>query len=122
MPFVPAFRKGLWRQIFSCHFQPLRNGSIAGAYNAPGLPNIVGSAGVGGILGTSYELCMEGSSGALLAKGEKTIHSYASQTIDNTYGGLSFAASQSSPIYGSSSTVMPSSVDVIVGLYLGCMA
>lgn len=97
----------------------LRNGGTVGKYNAPGLPNIVGSAGVGGSLGTSYELCMDGSSGALVAKGEKTIHSYAAQTLDNTYGGLSFAASQSSSLYGSSDTVMPASVDMKMGIYLG---
>lgn len=100
----------------------LRNGGTVGAYNAPGLPDIVGSAGVGGNLGTSYELCMDGNSGALGAKSEKTIHSYASQTVDNTYGGLSFAASQSSSLYGSSNTVMPASVDMTVGLYLGLSA
>ena len=41
-----------------------------------------------------------------------------------TMGGYTFEldASLSSPNYGSSNTVMPASVDVIAGLYLGCIA
>ena len=103
----------------SCPHRPLRNAGSSGKFNAAGLPDIVGTAGVGGSHGASYELCMDGNSGALGANGGLGIHSYAPQTADNTYGGLSFAASYSSPLYGSTNTVMPACADMTMGLYLG---
>ena len=73
-------------------------------------------------MGSSYELCIMGSSGALNANGDKGIHSYSSTSADNTYGGLSFNASAASPYYGASSTVMPESIDILLGIYLGSNA
>ena len=101
---------------------PLRNAGNLGRFNPAGLPNITGTAGIGGNMGSSYELCIMGSSGALNANGDKGIHSYSSTSADNTYGGLSFNASAASPYYGASSTVMPDSADLFMAIYLGCPA
>ena len=84
-----------------------------GRYNTPGLPNIVGmmsntmSARSGmnsnGAIGGSYDL--------------------GTGQIDGTqslaFVGFKFNSSWSNGIYGSSTTVMPASTDMLCGLYLG---
>ena len=84
-----------------------------GRYNTPGLPNIIGmmsntmSARAGmnanGAIGGTYEL------GTGQIGGTQSL----------AFVGFKFNSSWSNGIYGASTTVMPASVDVVAGLYLG---
>lgn len=84
----------------------------AGGYNAPGLPNITGQLNTGFVSASP-----SGTDGAL---------SIAQMSASSTYGNfgyhnvsLSLNASSSNPIYGASSTVMPSSINIPYIIYLG---
>ena len=44
---------------------------------------------------------------------------YSDKVVSSGYDGFTFKASRSSSEYGASNTVMPASVDMSVGLYLG---
>ena len=83
----------------------------AGSYNAPGLPNIQGSALLHTVKGAS-------AYGALFF-GTFTLNQV--HNSGNAWGGvlLGIDASRSSAIYGASSTVMPASIDQPVIIYLG---
>lgn len=83
----------------------------AGSYNAPGLPNIQGSA----LLHT----VREGSAYGAFAFSSFTINQ--AHNSGNGWGGvnLSLDASRSNAIYGASLTVMPASIDQPVIIYLG---
>lgn len=78
----------------------------AGGYNAPGLPEIFGTTG--------YD-AQSGYSGAFYS-GAST---YGQAGTGGTRQNLSFKASLCNPSYGASDTVMPSSVNIPVILYLG---
>ena len=84
----------------------------AGGYNAPGLPNITGQLNTGFV-----SVNPSGTDGAL---------SIAQMSASSTAGNfgyhnvsLSLNASSSNPIYGASSTVMPSSINIPYIIYLG---
>jgi hypothetical protein len=83
-----------------------------GAYNAPGLPNIKAAANVL----IAYENAR--MSGAFKETWRNMNGSVGTGT---TMGGYTFEldASQSSSEYGTSDTVMPASVDMKMGIYLG---
>ena len=102
----------------------LRNGVTAGKYNVAGLPEILGvlqprtleskvSGQAGAIVGAAgaFALSVQGGGGntaSLVASGD-------SFTADS----ITLRASLSSSVYAASSTVMPASVNVVAGLYLG---
>ena len=107
----------------SAVFSPLHGGQFfrawalgseraAGGYNAPGLPGILGKF-------HCWQSNQEGSAptGAFYSK-ETT---YAGQVNVNVYvpSVNGFDASRSNSIYGASTTVMPSSVNIPAILYLG---
>ena len=129
LPLVPAFRKGLRRQEKLCLFQPLRNGGTAGAYNKAGLPGIVGDfynlitnnptsiPQMGYAHGCFYTPAKTSFAGNITG-----VASSAQIVVAETGDGIQMDASRSAIAYGGADTVMPSSVDVLVGLYLGCQA
>ena len=89
----------------------LRNGDD-GKYNTPGLPGIAGT-----FTGGSPEDGDHASSGAFQATGQA---GHAGLQGGNTARGIiSFLPSLSSPIYAASNTVMPASVNIKIGIYLG---
>ena len=92
-----------------CHCRPLRNAGTQGKYNKPGLPNITGIY-AGNALASS-------SSGVFYASSEKKGNTL--NPAESTVPKLGFDASRSNAMYGSSDTVMPSSVDVVAAIYLG---
>ena len=89
----------------------------AGGYNAPGLPEINGRASFGQ-LGTKIG-ALSHASGALSVGGEFDVRYWSPLKNGAMYSDLIFTASQSNSFYGASSTVMPSSVNIPVILYLG---
>lgn len=89
----------------------MRGGGTAGQYNKPGIPDVTG-----GWASLSYE--GQGSYGAVGFEDTVNSSSMAGSQVIKVRT-FTFAASRSSTQYGGQSTVMPSSVDVVVGLYLG---
>ena len=114
---MPAFRKGLQRQGFSCIHKPLRNAGSAGKYNDPGLPNVTGKLQGGDTSGVTiwaHRLDHGALSSVLNTK------SYASPAGQaQEYYDIEIDASLSNNIFGASDTVMPKSADVIIAIYLG---
>jgi len=105
----------------------LRNGETTeaiGKYNEPGAPEIAGAfwnlasynfgdASMGSASGVFSVPSRPAKDSVVQVKGD-------SINNINTFGdGIKFAASKSTSIYGSSNTVMPESVDMTMGLYLG---
>ena len=93
-------------------FQPLRNAGAVGRYNAPGVPNATGVMGsllhaTGAI---AYGMCSKGESQNALVNGSYSNTSFATYTTTLSNG---------NKIFGASSTVMPASADMTMGLYLG---
>ena len=120
------FRKhpnGLGLYLPSCGEQFFRawgsgtNGA-AGGYNAPGLPEIEGHFDGCDLLGDSRA----DWSGAFIRDGTL----YGNVTVAVSGVGIelptTFSARASNPIYGSSATVMPASINLPVILYLGILA
>lgn len=95
----------------------------AGAWNAPGLPNIMGQAtAVGnedGFISPGGNVAAGLVSGAII-KGLQCTHGSAMSSSNYGKGyALGIDASKSNDVYGASSTVMPPSIDIPVILYLG---
>ena len=90
----------------------------AGGYNAPGLPEIEGHFDGCDLLGDSRA----DWSGAFIRDGTL----YGNVTVAVSGVGIelptTFSAMASNPIYGSSATVMPASINLPVILYLGILA
>ena len=90
----------------------LRNGGTAGQYNSAGMPELEGRM----YAGTYNDYT---TSGAFYTQGfPHLIHTLSEGSI---FGGENFyfKASRYNDIFGSCNTIMPASVDVVVGLYLG---
>ena len=100
-------------------FQSLRNAGgdegSAGAYLVAGVPGISGWSAVGGWQGVNAVPL-----GAFQVQIEETGQALQT-TIDptNNLSSILFDASLCSPVYGASGTVMPASVNIVSGLYLG---
>lgn len=90
----------------------MRNGGTIGRYNAPGMPDIYGS------LIACYEQEHSGFSGAFWSDDEHIAGSTGGADDRIVY----FNASKCNGEYGAQATVMPASVDMAVGIYLGCSA
>lgn len=88
----------------------------AGGYNAPGVPDVIGSYGQDGN-GSNENAITWGPQGAF-SRGALTV----SGEIAGNTNYMTFAASRSNKIYGASSTVMPSSVNIPACIYLGLSA
>ena len=101
-------------------------GGVVGGYNAPGMPEITGTltaqAGDDGVYEALFSSNRIASSGALAATGGKTFPIGSGTNADAGYGALEFRASRSSSIYGASQTVMPSSINLPIVLYMGIAA
>lgn len=79
----------------------------AGGYHEAGLPNITGN-----ILDNCFGH-LPGGTGAIIANGQASYNYTASGTVVNFYGGVSFDASRSNSIYGSSATVQPPALQLV---------
>ena len=96
----------------------LRNAAGSpGKFNAAGLPEISGyvvniTAQVDYTSGLSV-----GGAFAVPEQGETV--TYSDKQVSTGHDGFTFKASRSSTRYGKSDTVMPASVDILFGLYLG---
>ena len=120
------FRKhpnGLGLYLPSCGDQFFRawtggGDGLAGTYNAPGLPEIEGHFDGCDLLGDSRA----DWSGAFIRDG--TLYGNVTVTVSGVGIELptTFSARASNPIYGSSATVMPASINLPVILYLGILA
>lgn len=100
--------------------------ATAGRYNAAGVPGIIGDfynlvtnnppsiPQMGYAHGCFYTPAERGDAGSIVG-----IATSAMITVATTGDGIQMDASKSSAVYGSSSTVMPASVDLTVGMYLG---
>ena len=90
------------------------------------MPEITGTltaqAGDDGIYEALFSSNRIVSSGALAATGGKTFPIGSGTNADAGYGALEFRASHSSAVYGASQTVMPSSINVPIILYMGIAA
>lgn len=87
----------------------LGQGKNAGAWNAPGLPNVTGS--FGGVTFTGYPT--GAFTGGIATGFASTAQMNAERQI------VTLDASRVSPVYGASATVMPPSVNIPVIFYLG---
>lgn len=114
-------RKGLRLKVFACVLEFLRascDGSNQGFYNEPGLPELKGT----------FSSSQEWNSYLTLTSGNNGVFSWTTTRRKNLAPGsntnesvheLKFTASQGNSIYGKSSTVMPSSINIPIIIYLG---
>ena len=99
-------------------FQSLRNGVSVGHYNVPGLPDAQGYIRPIADQGKTEEPITN-------ASGAFGVQSYVEGGGGFMSGGtcratrISMSLANSNVVYGASSTVMPASADILVGLYLG---
>ena len=96
-----------------------------GGYNAPGMPEITGTltaqAGDDGV----YEALFPQIALRPVAHLPLLVEDFPDRlgtNADAGYGALEFRASRSSSIYGASQTVMPSSINLPIVLYMGIAA
>ena len=87
----------------------------AGGYNAPGLPEIEGAWSGWNIM----SIAGGGSSGAFQANWAPNGVVAVETKVAGVWDSLDIDASRSNPLYGSSTTVMPESINLPVILYLG---
>ena len=102
--------------FFSC--QPLRNGETPrdiGRYNVPGLPGLTGYSDVAGYSVKGYD--PTGVFGTNISIEDVGVSTYPSD--DSNTEVITFDAGRVNSCYGASDTVMPASVDMVTGLYLG---
>ena len=90
----------------------------AGGYNAPGLPEIEGAWSGWNIM----SIAGGGPSGAFQANWAPNGVVAVETKVAGVWDSLDIDASRSNPLYGSSTTVMPASVNLPVILYLGISA
>ena len=90
----------------------LRNTGIGGHYNAPGLPGITWR--YTNVVTTSDQI----PQGSISNKTTAKVYDFSEGT-NQGWSQMEFDASLSNSEYGSSSTVMPASADMPVGIYLG---
>ena len=116
------FRKhpnGLGLYLPSCGEQFFRawgqGAGSAGGYNAPGLPEIEGSWSGWNIM----SIAGGSPSGAFQANWAPNGVVAAETKVAGAWDSLDIDASRSNPLYGSSTTVMPESINLPVILYLG---
>ena len=84
-----------------------------GAYNAPGIPDFTGG------MGDVHVGAVPSASGACRWYKTGSCQELSINTGIWNYGNFSVTGSLSHPVYGASSSVMPASTDVSMGLYLG---
>ena len=89
----------------------MRNAGSAGKYNGPGLPNITG--GLDGVVMSS------GSESGCIAASGGAVAKITGADSNFLHANINIWASYCSVIYGSSTTVMPASVDLVCAIYLG---
>ena len=94
----------------------LRNAGSEGAYNAPGIPDFTGG------MGDVHVGAVPSASGACRWYKTGSCQELSINTGIWNYGNFSVTGSLSHPVYGASSSVMPASADVSMGLYLGRLA
>lgn len=87
----------------------------AGGYNAPGIPNITGDWSGWNIM----SIAQGGANGAFQSHWEPNGTVALETKVAGVWDNLHIDASRSNPLYGSSTTVMPESINLPVILYLG---
>ena len=92
----------------------LRTGNNVGRYNMPGLP---GATGI--VMSMSGYEVPSGGSGVFYNTTDDILPYTRGPKMSGTTSTL-FDLSRANPIHGRSNTVMPASVDTLVGIYLGC--
>ena len=85
-----------------------------GRYNMPGLP---GATGI--VMSMSGYEVPSGGSGVFYNTTDDILPYTRGPKMSGTTSTL-FDLSRANPIHGRSNTVMPASVDTLVGIYLGC--
>lgn len=96
-------------------FRAWTGAGSAGGYNAPGVPNILGSWSGWNILSIEQGT----ANGAFQSHWEPNGVVAAEAKVAGVWDSLDIDASRSNPLYGSSTTVMPESINLPVILYLG---
>ena len=96
-------------------FRAWTGAGSAGGYNAPGLPEIEGSWSGWNIM----SIAGGSPSGAFQANWAPNGVVAAETKVAGAWDSLDIDASRSNPLYGSSTTVMPESINLPVILYLG---
>ena len=95
----------------------MRNGGTAGWYNVAGLPNITGRLQGGDTSGVTI-WAHHLDNGALSSIMNTKSYASPAESVSEYYD-IEINASRSNIIFGTSDTVMPASVDIVSGLYLG---
>ena len=96
-------------------FRAWTGAGSAGGHNAPGVPNILGSWSGWNIM----SIAQGTANGAFQAHWEPNGVVAAEMKVAGVWDSLDIDASRSNPLYGSSTTVMPESINLPVILYLG---
>lgn len=96
-------------------FRACTGSGNAGGYNAPGIPNITGAWSGWNIMSIEGG----GPSGAFQSHWEPNGTVALETKTAGVWDNLIIDASNSNPVYGSSQTVMPASIDVPCIIYLG---
>ena len=96
-------------------FRACTGSGNAGGYNAPGIPNITGTWSGWNIMSVEGG----GHSGAFQSHWEPNGTVALETKTAGVWDNLIIDASNSNPVYGSSQTVMPASIDVPCIIYLG---
>lgn len=96
-------------------FRAWTGAGSAGGYNAPGLPEIEGAWSGWNIM----SIAGGGPSGAFQANWAPNGVVAVETKVAGVWDSLDIDASRSNPLYGSSTTVMPESINLPVILYLG---
>lgn len=91
-----------------------RNGDVLGKYNGPGLPDATGMFRRIVMFDKTMTATGVFSETTSTAEGSSNMGSSGEKVA-----ALQFALSGANDIFGSASTVMPASVNVVAGLYLG---
>lgn len=106
--------------IVDVHPRFIREGEDVGKFVEPGLPNITGYAGFTDNDSLTYRIKADSTSGAFYGKevtGMYPFNSNTSSVINFGEGGY-FDAARCSPIYGSSDTVQPPAINMLIGEYV----
>lgn len=95
----------------------MRNAGSPGKFNAAGLPDISGY-----VVNVAAQIdYTDGLSvgGAFAVPEQVETVTYSDKQVSNGHDGFTFKASRSAGEYGASDTVMPASINTILGIYLG---
>ena len=119
---APRSAKAYADKIFLVSFSLCGTGGTNGKCNAPGLPEMLGSFSL--VWSNNWTFPSNGAAGCFYLSDVQPASTppYNGSAGYNLASNVRIQASRSSSVYGASSTVMPASADVSMGLYLGRLA